>query len=242
MIQDTLLLERFLVRRANELGLPTLVVQWAFSFPQAMYDRIRTFQYGSRNSERAATAASAAVTAGLYRGVLGALGLKFDLVNSYGGGEARQFAVMGEAFRDQFVAQGVRGKEIVVMGHPTHDTVFQQAQSLDACRARRHPGALQLAGRSHDRAVRDPAGTLAQGHHPRDPRTERRAIAAAVHRRTGCELVLKLHPREDPADYAFCATRSIRRSAVITERRAARVDRRDSICSSRRRHRRCCWR
>ena len=33
-----------------------------------------------------------------------------------------------------------------------------------------------------------------------------RAIAAAVAARPGCDLVLKLHPREDPADYAFCAT------------------------------------
>src|SRR5690606_3246912 len=32
-----------------------------------------------------------------------------------------------------------------------------------------------------------------------------RAIAAAVGEHPGCELVLKLHPREDPADYAFCA-------------------------------------
>ena len=37
---------------------------------------------------------------------LRALGLDFDLVNSYGGGEARLFAVMGEAFRDQFISAG----------------------------------------------------------------------------------------------------------------------------------------
>ena len=51
VIQDTLLLERFLVREANRRGIPTFVVQWAFSYEQAMYDRIRTFQYGQKSSE-----------------------------------------------------------------------------------------------------------------------------------------------------------------------------------------------
>ena len=48
----------------------------------------------------------APITHGAYRSTLRALGLDFDLVNSYGGGEARLFAVMGEAFRDQFVGAG----------------------------------------------------------------------------------------------------------------------------------------
>jgi glycosyltransferase involved in cell wall biosynthesis len=205
VIQDTLLLERFLVRRANELGLPTLVVQWAFSFPQAMYDRLRTYQYGSRNSG-APRRLIGSVTAGLYRGVLGALGLKFDLVNSYGGGEARQFAVMGEAFRDQFAAQGVRCKEIVATGHPTHDIVFQQAQSLDASRRAEIRARYQLpADATIVLYATQPVLWRKVITHETLERNVR-AIAAAIHRRTGCQLVLKLHPREDPADYAFCDT------------------------------------
>ena len=37
---------------------------------------------------------------------------------------------MGEAFREQFVRQGVRGKQITVTGHPTHDAVFRRADTV----------------------------------------------------------------------------------------------------------------
>ena len=36
--------------------------------------------------------------------------------------------------------------------------------------------------------------------------TNVRAMASAISQLDGCTLVLKLHPREDPADYAFCET------------------------------------
>ena len=209
VIQDTLLLERFIVREANARGLPTLVVQWAFSYEQAMYDRIRTFQFGqpeARVPSGLPRQLLAPLTRGFYRSTLRALGLDFDLVNSYGGGEARLFAVIGEAFRDQFVRQGVRGKQIAVTGHPTHDAVFRRAQTIDA------------AERSVIRHRYDlvPEATIAL--YATQPVLWRkvmtrealernvRAIAAAVGDRPNCQLVLKLHPREDPADYAFCAT------------------------------------
>src|SRR5215218_2850454 len=134
VIQDTLLLERFIVREANRRGIPTLVVQWAFSYAQAMYDRIREFQYGKTSPEQRSLPRRvlAPLTRTAYRTALQALGFSFDLANSYGGGEARLFAVMGEAFRDQFTAQGVRDKRIVVCGHPTHDAVYQRAHTVDA--------------------------------------------------------------------------------------------------------------
>ena len=76
-----------------------------------MYDRlradpVRTCQTGQ--GARRTQAAAGPITRGLYQSILGALGLRFNLVESYGGGEAERFAVMGEAFREQFLAQGVR--------------------------------------------------------------------------------------------------------------------------------------
>jgi glycosyltransferase involved in cell wall biosynthesis len=209
VIQDTLLLERFLVREANARGIPTLVVQWAFSYEQAMYDRIRSIQYARPESgarRGLARALLAPLTRGVYRTALRALGLGFDLVNSYGGGEARLFAVMGEAFREQFVRQGVRGKQIVVTGHPTHDAVFRRAETVDVAER-------TAIRRRYDLA---PEGTIVL--YATQPVLWRkvmtreslernvRAIAAAVASQPGRDLVLKLHPREDPADYGFCAT------------------------------------
>jgi hypothetical protein len=207
VIQDTLLLERFVVRAANARGIPTVVVQWAFSYEQAMYDRIRQFQF----AKAAPTPRSlprrvlGPLTRTAYRATLRALGLSFDLVKSYGGGEARLFAVMGEAFRDQFVAQGVRGKRIMVCGHPTHDTVYQRAQSVDdAARVQ----IRETYGLPRDRTVVLYATQPVLWRKVITRETlERnvRAIAEAVGRQPGCELTLKLHPREQASDYAFCA-------------------------------------
>lgn len=209
VIQDTLLLERFLVRRANELGLPTLVVQWAFSYPQDMYDRLRTIQYGQGRSDGPRSLPRRVLqplSGRAYRGTLQALGLRFDLVNSYGGGEARHFAVMGEAFREQFMVQGVTNKEIAVTGHPTHDVTFRQAQTRDA---RQRAEVRAQHGIDLDCTLvlyaTQPVLWRKVITHETLGRNVR-AMAEAVHRQPGRRLVLKLHPREDPADYAFCAT------------------------------------
>jgi glycosyltransferase involved in cell wall biosynthesis len=209
VIQDTLLFERFIVREANARGLPTVVVQWAFSYEQSMYDRIRTFQFGQadgRPRKRLPRRLLAPLTRGAYRSTLRALGLDFDLVNSYGGGEARLFAVIGAAFRDQFLGQGVRGKQIVVTGHPTHDAVFRRAQTVNAAER----------GVIRERyAIPQEATFVLYATQPvlwRKVMTREalernvRAIARTVAERPGCRLVLKLHPREEPADYAFCDT------------------------------------
>lgn len=207
VIQDTLLLERFMVREANARGLPTLVVQWAFSFPQTLYDSLRTMQYA-----RPATTARSLprrllgpLTGGLYRGTLRTLGLRFELVNSYGGGEARQFAVMGAAFRDLFASQGVHSKQIVVTGHPTHDAVFRRAATLDAAERAEIRASYGLPS---DKTIILYATQPVLWRKVITRETLEanvRAMAAAVAAQAGCLLVLKLHPREDPADYAFCA-------------------------------------
>jgi glycosyltransferase involved in cell wall biosynthesis len=207
VIQDTLLLERFVVREANRRGIPTLVVQWAFSYAQAMYDRIREFQYGKGTPDDRSLPRRvlAPLTRSAYRTALRAFGLSFDLANSYGGGEAHLFAVMGEAFRDQFLAQGVRGKRIVVCGHPTHDTVYQRAQTVDAAERARIRQSYDLP---QDRTLvlyaTQPVlwrKVMTREALERNVRT----MAETVAGQTGCELILKLHPREDAADYAFCA-------------------------------------
>lgn len=206
VIQDTLLLERFVVRDANRRGIPTLVVQWAFSYAQAMYDRIRKFQYGKAAPARRSLPRRllAPLTQAAYRATLTALGLSFDLANSYGGGEATLFAVMGEAFRDQFTAQGVRGKRIVVCGHPTHDAVYRRAQTVDAAERARMRDSYGLP---QERTVvlyaTQPVLWRKVMTHEALERNVR-ALAETVAAQPGCELVLKLHPREDAADYAFC--------------------------------------
>ena len=203
VIQDTLLLERFLVREANRRGMPTLVIQWAFNFPQAMYDRLRAIQRGAAPTPVARRVSPRRLTAPLtraaYRATLGALGLSFDLANSYGGGEARLFAVMGEAFKEQFLAQGVRDKRILVTGHPTHDAAYARATTLDAAaraaiRARyRLPANRGLVLYATQPVLWRRVLT------PEQLRASVRAIAQAVATLPGPPaLILKLHPRERP--------------------------------------------
>jgi glycosyltransferase involved in cell wall biosynthesis len=208
MIQDTLLLERFLVREANDQGLPTLVVQWAFSYPQAMYDRLRAIQYAPTRLKKTRgrlRRVVAPLTRTAYQSILGLLGLRFDLVESYGGGEAQRFAVMGTAFREQFLAQGVRKREIAITGHPTHDTVYQRAQTIDVA-ARAAIRAQYGLPQDQTVALYATQPVLWRKVISRETlETNVRAMAAAIREIPGCTLVLKLHPREDAADYAFCA-------------------------------------
>jgi glycosyltransferase involved in cell wall biosynthesis len=212
VIQDTLLLERFLVREANRRGLPTLVVQWAFNYPQAMYDRLRAIRYGTNGGSEAGRAPSigrrlaAPVTRHAYRAALAGLGLSFDLAHSYGGGEARLFAVMGEAFKEQYEAQGVRGKRIVVTGHPLHDAAHARAASMGA-------GVRAAVRARYELPPDEPILLYATQpvlwrHVMTHAELEQnvRAIAAAAGAAPGRpRLVLKLHPRERAEDYAFCA-------------------------------------
>ena len=214
VVQDTLLLERFLVREGNRLGLPTVVVQWAFNYPQAMYDRLRHVQHraagraNGRGDSRASPARHllAPLTRATYRGILSGLGLSFDMVESYGGGEARIFAVMGEAFKEQYLAQGVRGKRIEVTGHPTHDAAYALAQSLDVGERGRLRARYGLPA---DRPVvlyaTQPVlwrRVITAAQLEQNVRTIARAVAECPEQPP---LVLKLHPRERADDYAFCA-------------------------------------
>jgi glycosyltransferase involved in cell wall biosynthesis len=226
VIQDTLLLERFLVREANSRGRGTLVIQWAFTYPQATYDLLNEYQrgrvrgmgrWGEGESERAGDnqyrsylispsppgRVRVPPISSLYRLLQRALGIDFDLVRSYGGGEARVFAVMGEAFREQFMAQGVRKERIEVTGHPLHDAAFTQRAELTPERVAALKERYGLPGEARVvlyatqpvlwRGVVTPAqlveNVVALG----------LAVAAL-----GPEflLVLKLHPRERREQYA----------------------------------------
>lgn len=209
VIQDTLLLERFLVRWANRRGIPTLVVQWAFNFPQSYYDRLRAVRPEAAPPQTARAGWRGALTGGAFRALMGLGDVQFHLVNSYGGGEAHLFAVMGEHFADQYRAQGVRDKRIVVTGHPLHDAAYRQAQTLDT-------KTLSL--------VRDQYGIDANERvilyatqpffwrgvlTPDELQANVRAMnAAAADLGPNYRLTVKIHPRESAADYSFCATLS----------------------------------
>jgi hypothetical protein len=224
VIQDTLLLERFLVREANRRGRGTLVVQWAFTFPQSTYDRLRQIQaLGGRRPAGSSLGVDPSsprargeglhgegppkggrrLSARLYGLAQQLLGVKFDLVNSYGGGEARVFAVMGEAFREQFLAQGVRKARIEVTGHPLHDAAFAQRSAEAAERSAELKARYGLpAGSRVILYATQPVlwrGVMSREELAENVRGLGRAVDAL-----GPEflLVVKLHPREALEDYA----------------------------------------
>jgi hypothetical protein len=237
VIQDTLLLERFLVREANARGIGSLVVQWAFTYPQATYDLLNEFQRGRLTPEayRAALAAGRvptrqSETAPAETRVLGRairalrrrLGLEFDLVNSYGGGEARVFAVMGEAFREQFLAQGVRKERIEVVGHPLHDAAFAQRAAISPERVReiKRRYGIQEAARIVLYATQPVLwrGVVSREELSGNVRALGDAVAALG---PDYLLLLKLHPRESREDYS--AVEGQGRIQIVTEAEVAEL-------------------
>jgi hypothetical protein len=209
VIQDTLLLERFLVREANRRGLGTLVVQWAFTFPQALYDRLReigrrtdTGTRGSGDPGRQTPRRRVSASPCLYALAQRLLGVKFDLVNSYGGGEARAFAVMGEVFREQFLAQGIRKERIEVTGHPLHDAAFIERSSRTAERAAELRARYELPPQARVivYATQPVLWRKVVTHEQllENVRAIGRAVAALGPQFL---LVIKLHPREKLEDY-----------------------------------------
>jgi CDP-glycerol:poly(glycerophosphate) glycerophosphotransferase len=202
VIQDTLLLERFLVRSANRKGIPTVVVQWAFNFPQDYYDRLRALKAEPATSGPRAPRPSL----GLYKRVQEFLDIDFELVNSYGGGEARAFAVMGPFFADQYRAQGVAGKAIVVTGHPLHDAAFRRSREMDQAELGSLRARLGIPSGEHIVLYATQPFFWRGVITPEELRENVRAMNAAVCR-LGADyrLTVKIHPRESPEDYAFCA-------------------------------------
>ena len=206
VIQDTLQLERFLVREANRRGRGTLVVQWAFMFPQSTYDRLNEIQRGRASAPNSSSDSTderrTGVGARLYAAAQSLLGVRFELVHSHGGGEARVFAVMGEVFREQFLAQGVRKERIEVTGHPLHDAAFAQRAALSAERAVELKARYGLpAGARVILYATQPVlwrAVVTREELGENVRALGRAVAAL-----GPEylLVLKLHPREQLDDY-----------------------------------------
>jgi glycosyltransferase involved in cell wall biosynthesis len=206
VIQDTLLLERFLVREANRRGRGTLVVQWAFMFPQSTYDHLNEIQRGRVPATADAAASDSRRRTGpggrLYALAQALLGVRFDLVHSHGGGEARVFAVMGEVFREQFLSQGVRKERIEVTGHPLHDAAFAQRAALSAERAGELKARYGLPNSARV-ILYATQPVLWRAVVTREELSENvRALGQAV-ADLGPEylLVLKLHPREELDDY-----------------------------------------
>jgi hypothetical protein len=204
VVQDTLLLERFLVREANRRGRGTLVVQWAFTFPQEMYDRLREVRR-TADVRRAARAAgrSPQVRRWLYDVAQHLLGVNFGLANSYGGGEAQTFAVMGEVFKQQFLAQGVRKQRIEVTGHPIHDLAFARRAHVSTERMAnlRDRYGLPREARIILYATQPVLwrGVVTPAELTQNVTALGRAVSALG---PDFRLVLKLHPRETTEDYA----------------------------------------
>jgi CDP-glycerol glycerophosphotransferase (TagB/SpsB family) len=127
-------------------------------------------------------------------------------VNSYGGGEARVFAVMGPHFESQYRAQGVSGKAIVATGHPLHDAAFKRSMESDEAELSRLRSLLGIP--ANERVVLYATqpffwrGVIT----PEELRENVQAMNAAVSS-LGPEyrLTVKIHPRESAEDYAFCA-------------------------------------
>jgi len=194
---DTAFPEAMFVRVGQRLGIPAVCVQWAFSLPQGHYDAMRAAPSAGKPRTGIARRGMRAVAGILDLIASHALGLSFRFRRTFGGGESRGLAVMGEAFADQFEAQGVDPARIMVTGHPMHDDLITR----DKMRSRGE--VLQILGLEDERIVL--FTTQPHLHYGMLSRTEWECFTLQV-----CEaalldernrLVVKIHPRESLHEY-----------------------------------------
>lgn len=199
---DTGLGNATVVRVANESNIPTILIHWAFSMPQSYYDEFRskTEQRKGKDDRGSLRRFYQAIRRMAAEWLLRRLDLPFQFAHSFGGGEARRFAVMGEAFVDQFARQGVPREKMVVTGNPEHDALYYRCLATDSATAKRHVcdelglplGPLAVF------ATAPLVGFISSD----EQRRMTSSLVESILESTGCSLVVKLHPR-DELDYAF---------------------------------------
>jgi hypothetical protein len=217
------------VRAAEVLGIPVIALQWAATHRAATMAAIRAARAGS-SAERLWTDRwehfVSSKVAGAVRYVDGrttwwisperALAAHWmgafprDNPWVFGGGNATQVAVMGEAWRRRSLESGVAADRLVVTGHPQQDAWFQLASRRAACRRRvlHHLGIgaptelVVLAAPSI--SVRCSVGPRAGDATPAEIRMDLGsavdAVAAAAPR---SRVVVKVHPRDHASELAF---------------------------------------
>jgi hypothetical protein len=198
---DTGLGNASVVRVANESNIPTILIHWAFSMPQSYYDEFRSKAEQQEGKDRDSLRRFyRAIRRMAAEWLLRRLDLPFQFAHSFGGGEARRFAVMGDAFVDQFARQGVSREKMVVTGNPEHDAHYYRRLATDSATAKRHVcDELGLPLRPLAVFATAPlVGFISSD----EQRRITSILVENVLESTDCSLVVKLHPR-DEMDYAF---------------------------------------
>lgn len=121
---ETQKLEYALISVLNRRKINTIVLQWAQTVPKEYYQSIREKE-GSKNAISAVKA--------LLKNYIGRFIEKIFRIKrakSYGSGDAKYFAVMGNYYRDMFIAQGVSKDKLVVTGHPEFDLLYELSRDI----------------------------------------------------------------------------------------------------------------
>ncbi len=206
----------FLVREANARNIPTVLIQWAFSLPQEYYNRLRNNDDESETSQKTSPSRPSLQTLrnSATNRILSTMGLTFESIPGFGGGESKKIAVMGEAFVEQFARQGVPKEKMVVTGHPDHDQLYNRLIKEDATALKNHilqdlqiPNG-KLAVLCTQAVVHFGISTL------QEYQKQIHSIVDAILENEDINLVIKLHPRENIHDYDFVHAYSPRVSAV----------------------------
>jgi len=205
---DHIFPEAYLVRAANDLNIPTLLVQWAFTLPQKFYDQRRTnrINQDSENNNTSNSTFNDLFSSARRKGrnwLSQKLGLSFQFVHSFGGGEAKYIAVSGEAFASQFAGQGVSPDRLIVTGSPEHDLLYDRKKNAKASNAKKRIrsdfglGSGPLVVFSTQPLVH--FGILSE----KERRYQMSILAESVLSRRDSSLIVTLHPREEMREYHF---------------------------------------
>lgn len=222
-------IETALVAAANERGIPTLVVPFATSFPEAIAEtRYRDEQV---RGEHAVSGAWRTFLARRHAGwvfrhkgqplffhhpgkLVAANWCGMMPANPWaiGGGDATRLTVDSERSRAMFAAQGIPAEKMVVTGRPSADDVARTLRKADPAAIRKELGVSE-----GKRLILCSVPPLAEhGRLPWDRHWQEIEFLFRALADTGASVVLSLHPRSEPAKYAAPAAAA---GAVVARRR-----------------------
>lgn len=222
--------ETALIALGNKLGIPTLIVPFAMSFPQAAAEpRFRQSNFKKMYGVYSITAKCIATLfpkwVYLYKGepiffrppTEGLAAVCFGMMPKspwiIGGGKAKKMAVESDAVRSMLIEQGMVTDKMVVTGKPSLDSIAKQLGHIDTRKIREDHG---LSG--EERMILCSVPQLAE--HDLLPWKEHweemEFLFSTLAQQPNVKLVLSLHPKSDKSKYIPLATKC---GAMITDHR-----------------------
>jgi len=198
-VVETHKLEYALISVLNRRDINTIVLQWAQTVPKEYYRSV-----GDKTKKVGVVSVLQDHFKKRMRGIVEKIfGVKF--AESYGGGGAKYFAVMGPYYREMFFLQGVSEEKLVVTGHPEFDRLHELSFGI------RSPSFKQAILEDFGLDSAKPIWILAREAivyfklvpHGKDKEDICTVLDILSEYHPQVQIILKLHPRDSEEYYDF---------------------------------------